>query len=188
MICIQKSLTLLAGAIAAFACATAVAQEPVVGASDPEALFTSRDRRLNANKQVVLHIVRDLLEAGHWADAPKYLTSRYLQHNPNVASGREPVMKFFAGSPSRPIPARNAWRTKVVSVVAEGDLVVVAIVRQSPTPQDPKKTYTTTWFDMWRIKDGKADEHWDGATLPTPTGVGALSPRKPLLHTTGIRR
>jgi len=24
--------------------------------------------------------------------------------------------------------------------------------------------YTTTWFDMWRFKDGKADEHWDPAT------------------------
>ena len=24
------------------------------------------------------------------------------------------------------------------------------------------------WFDMWRIKDGKADEHWDGATIAAP--------------------
>jgi len=133
--------------------------------TDPEALFTSRDRKLNANKQVVLHIVRDLLEAGHWKDAPKYLSKQYLQHNPNVASGLDPVMRFFAGSPSREIPARNAWRPQVVAVVAEGDLVVVATARVLPTPQDPAKTYTTTWFDMWRIKDGKADEHWDGATL-----------------------
>ena len=32
-------------------------------------------------------------------------------------------------------------------------------------PCDPARTYTTTWFDMWRFKDGKADEHWDPATL-----------------------
>ncbi len=32
-------------------------------------------------------------------------------------------------------------------------------------PKNPGKTYTTTWFDMWRFVDGKADEHWDGATL-----------------------
>jgi predicted SnoaL-like aldol condensation-catalyzing enzyme len=57
---------------------------------------------------------------------------------------------------------------KVVSVVAEGDLVVVATVRELPNPSEKGKTYTTTWFDMWRIKDGKADEHWDGATLPPP--------------------
>ena len=143
----------------------AFAQEPVVGASEPERLFTSRDRKLHANKQVVLHIVRDLLEAGHWKDAPKYLSDRYLQHNPMVASGLRPVMSFFSGMPERPIPKPSEWRTKVVSVVAEGDLVVVATVRELPRPSG-SGTYTTTWFDMWRIKDGKADEHWDGATLP----------------------
>ena len=156
---------LLAGIAAIIAYPSAMAQEPVVGASDPEALFTSRNHRLHANKQVVLHIVRDLLEAGHWTDAPTYLTRHYLQHNPNVASGLEPVMKFFGGSPSRSLPQRNAWRTQVVSVVAEDDLVVVATVRQMPAPQPSGKPYTTTWFDMWRIRDGKADEHWDAATL-----------------------
>lgn len=141
----------------------ALPQEPVVGAKDPEALFASPDRRLNANKQVVLHIVRDLLEAGHWKDAPKYLTARYLQHNPNVTSGLAPVLAFFGGMPEGPVPARDAWRTKVVAVLAEGDLVAVATARE--LSRVGGGTYTTTWFDMWRIRDGKADEHWDGATL-----------------------
>lgn len=155
---------------ATLACsAIAPAQAPVTGAKDPEKLFTSPDPKLHKNKQVVLHIVRDLLEAGRWKDAPKYLTKRYIQHNPNVASGLEPVMKFFSGMPERPIPKPNEWRTKVVSVVAEGDLVVVATVRTLPRP-DGKGTYTTTWFDMWRILDGKADEHWDGAELPPVKG------------------
>ncbi len=137
---------------------------PVEGAKNPEALFTSRDPKLHKNKQVVLHIVRDLLEAGHWDQAPKYLTKRYIQHHPGVPSGLEPVMKFFANMPKKPIPKPNEWKTKVVSVVAEGDLVVVATVREL---KDAKgNAYTTTWFDMWRIKDGKADEHWDGAELP----------------------
>lgn len=161
----NRHLALTALIALALAGAPAPAQEPVVGAADPEALFTSRDPKLHANKQVVLHIVRDLLEAGRWSEAPRYLTPRYLQHNPNVASGRDPVMRFFSGSPTRPIPKRNEWRTKVVSVVAEGDLVVVATVRELPHPTQPGRTYTTTWFDMWRIKDGKADEHWDAATL-----------------------
>ena len=30
------------------------------------------------------------------------------------------------------------------------------------------KDATTTWFDMWRFKDGKADEHWDPATRTGP--------------------
>lgn len=134
---------------------------PVTGAKNPEALFTSRDPKLHKNKQVVLHIVRDLLEAGHWDQAPKYLTKRYIQHHPGVPSGLEPVMKFFANMPKKPIPKPNEWKTQVVSVVAEGDLVVVATVRELKDANG--KPYTTTWFDMWRIKDGKADEHWDGA-------------------------
>ena len=50
-------------------------------------------------------------------------------------------------------------------VHAEGDLVVVVTVATLPRPDDPSRTYTTSWFDMWRFVDGKADEHWDGATL-----------------------
>jgi len=157
--------------VSAFAVAPLFAQAPVTSSSDPESLFTSRDPKLNANKQVVLHIMRDLLEAGHWDDAPKYLTSAYIQHNPNITSGLDSVMKFFGGRPSRPIPDKNSWRTKIVSVVAEGDLVVVAIVRDLPDPRQANKTYTTTWFDMWRIKDGKADEHWDYGTIAPPAAA-----------------
>ncbi len=143
----------------------AIAQEPVVGAADPDALFKSADPRLNANKQVAYHIMKDLLEANHWELADKYITARYLQHNPLVTSGREPVVKFFTEVLHRQptaIPAKMT--TPVVSVTAEGDLVIVATPRVIKDPKDSTKTYTTTWFDMWRIKDGKADEHWDGAT------------------------
>jgi len=169
-------LTLLAVVLFLAVSAPVMAQAPVVGSSDPESLFTSPDPKLNANKQVVLHIMRDLLEAGHWKDAPKYLSARYIQHNPNVASGLEPVMKFFGGRPENPIPARNAWRTKVVSVVAEGDLVAVAIVRDLADPRKPGSNYTTTWFDMWRIQDGKADEHWDYGTIAPPAGAAPAPP------------
>ena len=143
------------------------AQEPVVGASDPDALFHSSDPKLNANKQVAYHIVKDLLEAGHWELADKYLTERYIQHNPNAASGREGVVKYFTQVRKvKTTPISEKMKTKVVSVVAEGDLVVVAYVHEVKDGGDPSKSYTTTWFDMWRFKDGKADEHWDPATRP----------------------
>ena len=152
------------------------AQEPVVGSPDPESLFTSKDPKLNTNKQAAMHIVRDLLEAGHWDEAPKWLTERYIQHNPGFASGRQTVMNAFSrGRGPQPIPDKNNWRTKVVSVVAEGDYVTVAFVREMPDPREPGKTYTTTWFDMWRFVDGKADEHWDYGTIAAPRG-GAGAP------------
>ena len=143
---------------------TAFAQHaPVTGSLNPEALFTSQDHKLNRNKKATLHIVRDLLEAGHWEDAPKYLTERYTQHHPGVPSGLAPLMRFFAAMPKTAIPGPNEWKTKVVSVVAEGDLVVVATVRELKDATG--KPYTTTWFDMWRFVDGRADEHWDGAEM-----------------------
>jgi predicted SnoaL-like aldol condensation-catalyzing enzyme len=141
-----------------------LAQDPVVGAPDPDALFVSSDPKLHANKQAAYHIVKDLLEAGHWELADRYLTERYIQHNPNAASGREGVVRFFTEVlevEPKPLPEKMA--TKVVSVVAEGDLVVVAHVREMKDAKDPAKSYTTTWFDMWWFKDGKADEHWDPA-------------------------
>src|SRR5256885_4743637 len=97
------------------------AQEPVVGASDPEALFHSSDPKLDANKQVAYHIVRDLLEAGHWELADQYLTERYIQHNPNAGSGSTGVVKFFTEVQKvKPGPIPEKLKTKVVSVVAEG--------------------------------------------------------------------
>lgn len=140
------------------------AQEAVVAAADKEALFTSTDPKLHANKQVVYHIMRDLLEAGHWDKADQFLTERYLQHNPNVPSGRNTVVGFFTQVlkvEKKPIPEKLS--TPVAFVTAEGDLVTVAIVREEKDPKDPAKTYTTTWYDTWRIVDGKADEHWDSA-------------------------
>ena len=141
------------------------AQERVVPAADPDALFTSPDPTLNANKQVAYKIVKELLEAGHWERADLYLTDRYIQHNPLAASGRDGVVKFFTEVLKvKPKPIAEKLQSKIVSVVAEGDLVVVSYVREHKDPKDSSKTYTTTWFDMWRFKDGKADEHWDNQT------------------------
>lgn len=143
----------------------AVAQEPVTGAADAEALFTSADPKLHRNKQAAYHIVRDLLEAGHWEMADRWLTERYIQHNPNAASGRASVVEFFTKVLKvQPKPISEKLSQKVVAVVAEGDYVVVITPRVVKDPKDPTKSYTTSWFDMWRFVDGKADEHWDGAT------------------------
>jgi predicted SnoaL-like aldol condensation-catalyzing enzyme len=153
-------------AAALMASGQASAQVNVVGVANADALFHSPDPKLEANKQAAYHIVKDLLEAGHWELADRYLTERYIQHNPLAASGRAGVVQFFTKVlkvAAKPIPEKMA--TPIVSVVAEGDLVVV-IYPRTMNANDPAKTYSTTWFDMWRFVDGKADEHWDPATRP----------------------
>ncbi len=136
------------------------AQEPVVAAPDVDALFHSKDKKLDRNKQAAYHIEKDLLEANHWNEADKWLTAQYLQHNPNVKSGRAGVVAYFSAA-RKPTPVPEHLGAKVAFVTAEGDYVTVATVAER---KDAKgQPYTTTWFDTWRFVDGKADEHWDCA-------------------------
>jgi predicted SnoaL-like aldol condensation-catalyzing enzyme len=152
----------------------ASAQERVVGAKDPDALFHSSDPKLDANKQIVYHIFKDILEGSNVDAIDKYLSARYIQHNPNIPSGHDGLRKML--SMVKPKPAAEKLSAHVVSVVAEGDFVVVSTVQPLPDPRSPGKTYTTTHFDMWRIQDGKADEHWDEAQLGPPPGSTPSAP------------
>jgi predicted SnoaL-like aldol condensation-catalyzing enzyme len=149
-----------------FSCAGIVhAQDAVVGVPDAEALFHSKNPKQERNKQAAYHIMKELLEANHWELTDKWITERYIQHNPQAANGRAAVIKFFTEVRKvKPTPIPEKLGTPIVSVVAEGDYVIVTTPRTMKDSKDPTKTYTTTWFDMWRFVDGKADEHWDPAT------------------------
>jgi predicted SnoaL-like aldol condensation-catalyzing enzyme len=144
--------------------------EPVVGVADPTSLFTDKDPVLNKNKQAAMHIVIDLLAYNHWDQADKWLTEKYIQHNPGFGSGRAPVVAAFSRNPPTPIPADpKDWKTKIVAVTTQGnDIVCVSSRAERPDPRNPGQTYTTTHFDMWRFVDGKADEHWDEGAINAP--------------------
>jgi predicted SnoaL-like aldol condensation-catalyzing enzyme len=141
------------------------AQTAVVGVADADVLFHSKNPKYEKNKQAAYHIMKELLQANHWDMADQWLTERYIQHNPQAGNGRAAVIKFFTEVLKRqPSSIPDKLGTKVVSVVAEGDYVIVTTPRTMKDSKDPTQTYTTTWFDMWRFVDGKADEHWDPAT------------------------
>ena len=155
--------------IPVIASAPLLAQEPVVGVDDPESLFEDEDPTLHQNKQAALHIMRELLQCNQWDRAGEWLTDRYIQHNPNAASGLEGVVYFFTEVMNRqPTENCDELTTEIVAVVAEDDYVVVMLPREYDDPRNPGETYSTTWFDAWRFVDGKADEHWDPATIAPP--------------------
>ena len=143
--------------------------DPVVAHKDPESLFTSKDPALHRNKQATLRIMRELLQCNQWDRAGDWLTDRYVQHNPMAASGLAGVKNYFINVAKRsPTPNCTKLTSPVVAVQAEGEFVTVLAVREMKYADDPTKSYTTTWFDTWRFVNGKADEHWDPMTLPTP--------------------
>lgn len=174
----RNTITLAAAAASLLACSPFIANaqmralsDPVVGHPDPESLFTSDDPVLHRNKQAALHIQRDLLKCSEWGRAGEWLTDAYIQHNPVAASGLEGVIYYFTQvakrKPVDPCPALSSEDgNAVVMVSAEGDYVTILTKKIVPYADDPSLSYTTTWFDTWRFVDGKADEHWDPATLP----------------------
>jgi len=159
-------LSLLMVPIIALTAAPASAQDAVVGAADTEALFHSADPKLDANKQLVYHVMKDLLEANHWELVNDYLAPGYIQHNPMAPNGAQATADFFTNVlklPATPIP--DKMKTKVVSVTAEGDYVSIAMPAKFKDLRDPSKYYSTTWFDLYRIVDGKVVEHWDSMVM-----------------------
>ena len=165
----MKIFKFAAGAAALLLSASALAQEPVTGTPD-ESLFTDSDPVKHRNKQTALYIMRDLLQCNHWDRAGEWLTDAYIQHNPNAASGLEGVIYFFTEVAKRePSATCDKLETPITAVMAEGDLVTVMLPRtyEHPVTGEP---YTSTWYDTWRFVDGKADEHWDPATIAPPAG------------------
>jgi predicted SnoaL-like aldol condensation-catalyzing enzyme len=166
----MRTILLVAAVLSFLAGGSALhAQEPVVGVKDPETLFKDPDPALNKNKQAALHIMRELLQCGQWDRAGEWLTQAYHQHNPNAASGLAGVVTFFTKVMNvKRVDKCDKLTTEVVAVTADDDYVTVMMPRKYPDPRTPGKEYYTTWFDTWRFVNGKADEHWDPATIAAP--------------------
>jgi predicted SnoaL-like aldol condensation-catalyzing enzyme len=145
--------------------AAAHAAEPVVALS-PEAqkaLLASKDPQLAANKKLVWDMWRTFLQGGDINSADRFLAPEYHQHNPNAETGLAGVKAYFRAQGRKAEPPKD-YIDRLVSIVAERDLVTLALVREGKDKDG--KAYTTTWFDMFRIANGKIVEHWDTATKP----------------------
>jgi predicted SnoaL-like aldol condensation-catalyzing enzyme len=148
------------GAIALGFIGTGVAQVPPVAAPDQAALLQSKDPKLAANKKLVFDMWRAIIQGAHTELAPKYFTKDYIQHNPNVATGRDAMVQYMKSTrPVRPIDPTITF--PVVTIMAEGDKVLVASVTYTADPTKPGSKYAGTHFDLFRIEHGKIAEHWD---------------------------
>ena len=154
--------TIAIAVLAAASAGACLAQVPVTPAPDHAALLQSADPKLSQNKRLVYDFWREVFEAGQLQLAEKYLTEGYIQHNPNVPTGRAAFVEFF-GKFKKPKPIEAKVAAPLVAITAEGNLVILSFVRDEADPKDSSRKYTTTWFDMFRIEGGKIAEHWDSA-------------------------
>jgi predicted SnoaL-like aldol condensation-catalyzing enzyme len=151
----KKKLFLLSLIVILFASATF--------AQSQKAMLYSKNAKLAQNKKIVYDFWREILEAGHIEFADKYMMESYIQHNPNVPTGRQVIIDYFTKY-VKPQPIVDTIKAPLIAIVAEGDLVILSFKQEYPDPKEPGKKYTSTWFDMLRVENGKVAEHWDPAT------------------------
>lgn len=119
--------------------------------TDGETTITDLDKT-TANKQLVENFLNDILYT-HKTNFTDYINpQKYLQHNPAVADGLEgfgAAMKYFAEN------GLVMEYTKTHKVLGEGNFVL--------TVSEGKfgKGEATTFYDLFRIENGKIVEHWD---------------------------
>jgi predicted SnoaL-like aldol condensation-catalyzing enzyme len=140
------------------------------------------DKQLEANKKVASEFFRDGITP---EERYALLDDGYIQHNPvfkkfaddNKLSYKEGFLKElnafraaggFPGAPptTGPQPPKG---NNLFMVLAEKDLVFIMRqqFRQDPTAA-PGTFYESFVWDVFRVKNGKLAEHWDGAQLMPP--------------------
>jgi len=141
-------------------------------AGDQADLLKSSNPRFAANKKLAYDFFRVILRGRRLDMADQYMTEDYIQHNPNADTGMAGFKAYFSAlGGEQPIPDKLDG---LVAIQADGDYVTLSFSREYQDPAITGATYTTTWFDMFRIVNGKIVEHWDTATKgPQPARVQA---------------
>jgi predicted SnoaL-like aldol condensation-catalyzing enzyme len=142
----------------------AIAALPVVPAENQHELLESDDPQLEKNKRIAYDFFRIVLRARHLDRAAEFMHEDYMQHNPNAETGLQGFLDYFRALDVEPQEIQDTL-PNLVAIQAEGDYVTLSFVREYDDPNNPGETYTTTWFDMFRIEGDKIAEHWDSALM-----------------------
>jgi len=120
------------------------------------------------NKLVITNFVNDIL-LNHKHNFTDYIsTTEYLQHNPAVADGLEgfgAALKYFAEN------GLVMEYVKLHQIHAEGNFVLTVSEGRFG------KGEATSFYDLFRLDDGKIVEHWDV--------IEAIAPQAEWKHTNG---
>jgi len=175
----------VAGAIALMAQAAMPSRgESINPPTKPQvAPMTAQEKK---NLDFVLQWWREVLYARHVELAPKYQAVSYIEHDPNISTTRAEFVAFVSkGKQINPIPATMPDMPVVTG--ARGDFVWLVFEAEAKHPVDASKTYLHNTFNVFRLENGKIQEHWDSHDRrPTSPAVQyGVSPKPPSGWNTG---
>lgn len=108
--------------------------------------------RSEENRKLVEDFLYDVMQGNNLAKTPDYFDGdAYIQHNTGIADG---VSGLDAALSSMAEQGIQMVYDKVHMVLAQGNFVLA--VSEGTFAGEP-----TSWYDLWRIEDGKIAEHWD---------------------------
>lgn len=137
----------------------------VIPGIGPKPVNPSNTPEEQRNEDIAKVEFKDILQYGHIELADKVMAENYIQHNPNVPSGRAGFVNFFKQF-AKPEPIQAAWKDEPELTITSGDIVLYMFKRYSEVPGKPGQVYKWNWFDMVRVQNGMITEHWDMATKP----------------------
>jgi len=147
---------------------TAIALLALVRAPLPAQTKASMTPQEQAILKFVLDWWREGVVARHPEMVKKYFADNFIQHNPNLAGGTAAIEKMVSRRlPIEIQPTLPRSETPVLTV-SQGDLVTLVFEREAPDPQDPSKNYKYNAIDIFRVRNGKIVEHWDGSKKDPP--------------------
>lgn len=129
---------------------TMVAQ-PVGGRTQIDGpLGPDRTADTDASRAVVEGFAQEVLVGADYSRLGHYLAPDYHQHNPAIADG---IAGFAAAAEQWAAEGRQLVYRRVHDVIADGDLVLTRSEGELGAP--------ATYFDLFRVADGRIVEHWD---------------------------
>lgn len=113
-------------------------------------------------QELVLDLYRDVLGYHHFELASKYMAADYIQHNYTDPQGRDGLMEEL-GKRFKPEPLQPEMKNKPALTITQGDIVLMMSTRMVKDANDPSKNYNQNHFEMVRVQNGIAQEHWDSS-------------------------
>ncbi len=104
------------------------------------------------NRQLIRDFLYDVMQGNHPEKTPDYFDGdTYIQHNTGIADGLSGLGAALSALAEQNI---QMIYTRVHQVLAEGNYVLA--VSEGTFGGAP-----TSYYDLWRIENGKIAEHWD---------------------------